>query len=140
VAALRAYGIERVQLVHPPWFVDAFDELGAAYFRGLGFDAVVTKAVTLPDDPARVERQHVVDWVEQHVAGRVDAIFFAGNGFRTADAVEELERRTGRLVVSANQALLWGILCATRTTWDLTGHGRLLHTSPQTNDSNQLQS
>ena len=35
-------GVGRVQLVHPPWFDDEFDELGDAYFRGQGFDAVVT--------------------------------------------------------------------------------------------------
>ena len=48
VSAQRMHGIGRVQLVHPPWFDDEFDELGHAYFRGQGFDAVVTKAVSLP--------------------------------------------------------------------------------------------
>jgi maleate isomerase len=126
VAALRTHGIGQVQVVHPPWFDDEFDELGEAYFRGQGFDAVVTKAVDLPDDPARVEPHQVVDWVEQHVTDRTEAVFLAGNGFRAAAAVAELELRTGRLVVSANQALLWGILTATGTTWNLSGHGRLL--------------
>ena len=63
----RTHEVEQVQLVHPPWFADEFDELGAAYFRSQGFDAVVTKAVTLPTDPAHVGAQRVVDWVEQHV-------------------------------------------------------------------------
>jgi maleate isomerase len=131
-AAMRAHGIGHIQLVHPPWFDDEFDELGAAYFRSQGFDAVVTKAVGLPDDPARVDLQRVIDWVERHVQERAEAIFLAGNGFRAAAAVEELERRTGRLVLEANQALLWGILAATDTTWKVTGHGRLLRTSTAT--------
>jgi len=50
-AALRTHGVWQVQLVHPPWFDDEFDKLGAAYFRSQGFDAVVTNAVGLPDDP-----------------------------------------------------------------------------------------
>jgi len=29
-AALRTHGVGQVQLVHPPWFDDEFDELGAA--------------------------------------------------------------------------------------------------------------
>lgn len=41
-AALRRHGVGLVQLVHPPWFDDEFDDLGAAYFRSQGFDAVVT--------------------------------------------------------------------------------------------------
>lgn len=126
VAALRTHGVERVQVVHPPWFDDEFDELGDAYFRGQGLDAVVTKAVGLPADPACVEPQHVVDWTEGHLEDRVEAVFFAGNGFRAAEAVEELELRTARLVLEANQALLWEILVATGTRWDVTGYGRLL--------------
>jgi maleate isomerase len=129
VAALRTHGVERVQVVHPPWFDDGFDELGDAYFRGQGFDAVVTKAVSLPSNPARVEAQHVVDWVEHHIEDRAEAVFLAGNGFRAAGAVEELELRADRLVLEANQALLWGVLAATGTEWDVTGYGRLLRAS-----------
>jgi maleate isomerase len=131
-AALRTHGVERVQLVHPPWFDDESDELGAVYFRCQGFDTVVTKAVALRDDPSRVDPQRVIDWVEQHVEDRAEAVFLAGNGFRAAGAVEELERRTSRLVLEANQALLWGILAATGTEWDITGYGRLLRASPPT--------
>ncbi|WP_051276714.1 hypothetical protein [Marmoricola sp. URHB0036] len=131
-SALRTHGVVRVQLVHPPWFDDEFDELGAAYFRDQGFDVVVTKAAGLPDDPARVGPQVVIDWVERHVEDRTEAVFLAGNGFRVAGAVEELERRTGRLVVEANQALAWGILAATGAAREVPGHGRLLRASPPT--------
>jgi maleate isomerase len=131
-AALRIHGVGRVQLVHPPWFDDEFDELGAAYFRSQGVDAVVTKAVDLPDDPARMDPQLVIAWVEQHVEVRAEAVFLAGNGFRTARAVEELELRTGRLVLGANQALLWGILALTGTSCDVTGYGRLLRANSST--------
>ena len=132
VAVLRTHGVGRVQLVHPPWFDDELDELGAAYFRGQGLDAVVTRAVGLPSDPARVEPQHVVDWVEHHVEDRADAVFLAGNGFRAAAAVQELELRTDRLVLEANQALLWGVLAAAGAAWDITGHGRLLRAGTST--------
>jgi maleate isomerase len=132
VAALRTHMVERVQLVHPPWFDAEFDELGDAYFRAQGFDAAVTKAVGLADDPAGVEPSYVIDWVERHIEDRAEAVFLAGNGFRAAGAVEELELRTGRLVLESNQALLWGVLTATGTKWDVTGHGRLLQTTTST--------
>ncbi len=57
---------------------------------------------------------------------RADAVFFGGNGFRAAAAVDELERRTGRLVLSANQVLLWAVLTATGSPLAVTGYGRLL--------------
>ena len=114
--------------MHPPWFDAEFDDLGLAYFLGQGFHAVLTRAAGLPRDAARVDPQRVVGEVERLVEDDTEALFLAGNGFRTAGAIEELELRTGRLVVGANQALLWGILTATRTRWDISGHGRLLRT------------
>jgi maleate isomerase len=129
-AALRAHGVGKVQLVHPPWFDDEFDELGAAYFRSQGFDAVVTRAADLPGDPADVNPQRVIDWLDHHLDDQSEAVFLAGNGFRAAAAVEELELRTGRLVLAANQALLWGILELTGEGWDITGYGRLLRANP----------
>lgn len=131
-AAMRTHGIGQVQLVHPPWFDDEFDELGAAYFRSQGFDAAVTRAAGLRDDPARVDPQNVIDWVSDHVEDRAEAILLAGNGLRAAGAVEALEQRTGRLVLEANQALLWGILAATGTGPEVTGYGRLLRARTST--------
>lgn len=137
VAALRKHEVERVQLVHPPWFDDEFDELGAAYFRGQGFDPVVTRASGVPDDPARVESQHVIDWVQHHIQDRAEAVFLAGNGFRAAAAIQELELSTERLVLEANQALLWGIVAETGVGWDIAGYGRLLEgaAAPRTSPS-----
>ncbi len=75
VAGLRACGVQRVHLIHPPWFDEAFDALGVAYFRDHGFDAWASKATSLPGDPARVTTEQTVDWVVSHVADRAEAIF-----------------------------------------------------------------
>jgi maleate isomerase len=125
VAALRTFGARRVALVHPPWFDDEIDELGARYFHDQGFDAAVSRATGLPDDPSKVSARYVIDAVRRDLADEAEAVFIAGNGFRAAPAIEELERRTGRLVLEANQVLLWSILAATGTTWDIAGYGRL---------------
>jgi maleate isomerase len=126
VAALQACAVQRVQLIHPPWFDDAFDALGVTYFGDHGFDTWVSKAMSLPGDPARVTTEQIVEWVVSHVSDRAEAVFLAGNGFRTAEAIDELERRTGRTVVGANQALLWEILTVTNTAQTVSGYGRVL--------------
>lgn len=130
VAALQTCRARRVALVHPPWFDDEIDELGARYFRDQGFDVVLGKATGLPNDPRRVRPGHVVDWVARHLDDEADAVFLSGNGLRAAHAIEELERVTGRLVLEANQVLLWSVLAATRTAWQIAGYGRLFRTSP----------
>ena len=126
VRALQAYGIERVALVHPPWFDDETNDLGATYFRAQGFDAVALRAESLPDDPADVRPGPVADWVSRHLGDETGAVFLGGNGFHAAGAVDSIERRTGRLVLESNQVLLWSILDAGLTTLDITGYGRLL--------------
>lgn len=126
VEALRASGSGRVLLVHPPWFDDEVDALGTRYFRDQGFEVSLSKASGLPDDPGAVRAEQVVDWVLRHVGDEADTVFLAGNGFRATRAIEELERHTGQLVLTANQVLLWSILAATGTQWEVTGYGRLL--------------
>jgi maleate isomerase len=54
----------------------------------------------------------------------------AGNGFRAARAVSELEQRTGRLVLQANQVLLWSIIAATHAALTIKGWGKLFQTLP----------
>ncbi|MFI6830808.1 hypothetical protein ACIBG5_27165 [Kribbella sp. NPDC050241] len=124
--ALRAFGVRRVAGVHPPWFDDEMSDLGAAYFRGQGFDVAVSTAASIPKDPEQVRPEHVIDWGSSHVDASTEAIFIAGNGFRAAQAIETLEYRTGQLVLEANQVLLYSILAATRTTLPIDGYGKLL--------------
>lgn len=130
VRALHAFKIERVALVHPPWFDDETNDLGAAFFRAQGFDAVASRADTLPQDPARMRPALIVDWVSRHLSDESEAVFLGGNGLRAASAVEWLERRTGRLVLEANQVLLWSILATAQIKLDINAYGRLLREGP----------
>ena len=130
VHALRAYRVERVFLVHPPWFDEQTSDLGAAYFRSQGFDAVAARADTLPQDPSLVRPGAVAEWVSRHAPDETEAVVLGGNGFRAAGALEQLERHTGRLVLQANQVLLWSVLAATRTIVGIPAYGRLLRENP----------
>jgi maleate isomerase len=121
--ALKAFGVRRMALVHPPWFEEEMADLGARYFQG--FDVVTLTATPLPKDPDLVRPEQVIDYISDHVDASTEAVFIAGNGFRAARAIEELERRTGQLVLTANQALLWSILAATRSNLQINGHGKL---------------
>jgi maleate cis-trans isomerase len=55
----------------------------------------------------RVSRapEQVIDWVSTHVNTSTEAVFIVGNGFRAAHTIEELERRTGQLVLEANPSV-----------------------------------
>jgi maleate isomerase len=127
--ALKAFGVCRVALVHPPWFEEEMADLGARYFRDQEIDVVTLTATPLPKHPDRVRPEHVIDYVSDHVDAATEAVFIAGTGFRAAHAIAELERRTGQLVLEANQVLLWSILAATGAKLQIDGYGRLFRTA-----------
>lgn len=131
VAALATYGVQRVSLVHPPWFGSALNELGAEYFRSQGFEVVEALIADLPNDPDRIEPAAVVDWIADHLSPHAEAVVIGGNGFRAARAVQALESRIGRVVIEANQALLRSVLDSVGTTIAVDGFGRLLNESTQ---------
>ena len=125
VAALRSRHVRRISLVHPPWFEPSLNELGAQYFRSQGFEIVDARLADLPDDPGQIEPNMVVEWVAGHLCHRAEAVFIGGNGFRAARAIHHLERRTGRLVLEANQVLLWSVLRSAGAPMAVRGFGML---------------
>jgi maleate isomerase len=130
VLALRALDVERVALVHPPWFDAELNELGAYYFRGAGFDVVTSESAALSQDPKQIELAAVYLWTSRHVDDEAEAVFVGGNGFRAAGAIAALEAAIGRPVVTANQVLLWNLLAQAGETFEVSGCGRLFMHEP----------
>jgi maleate isomerase len=125
VAALRALHVQRVALVHPPWFEDEMNDLGAAYFRSQGYEVASSRSAGLVNDPGRIEPDAVLEWITRHVGDDAEAVFIGGNGFRAARAIAPLEARLDRPVLESNQVLLWSILAAANAEFEVVGYGRL---------------
>ncbi len=125
VSALRSRHVRTISLVHPPWF--ELNDLGAEYFSSQGFEVVEARLADLPDDPDAIEPAMVIEYVAQHLSPHADAVFIGGNGFRAARAIHALEARTGRLVLEANQVLLWSVLRSVGAPMNHAGYGTLLH-------------
>jgi maleate isomerase len=124
-AAFRALDVGRVALVHPPWFDDELNHLGAAYFRRQGFHVVSSKSAGLANDPGRIEPGAVIEWICRHVSDDAEAVFIGGTGFRAARAIGTLEQRLGRPVLESKQVLLWSILARMEADIEVGGYGRL---------------
>lgn len=126
VSALRSHRIRRVSLIHPPWFGVPLHRLGAEYFADQGFEVIDAQLADLPEDPDRIQPSSIVDWVAQHLSPDTEAVVLGGNGFRAAQAVHALGARTGRLVLAANQVLLWAALTrASMSPPSIRGFGKL---------------
>jgi maleate isomerase len=124
-AALRSFDVQRVALVHPPWFDDELNGLGTAYFRSQGFDVVTSESADLVNDPSRIEPDAIVEGISRHLSDDAEAVFIGGTGFRAARAIEPLERRLGRPVLESNPVLLWSVLATMHADVEDAGYGQL---------------
>ena len=122
-------------MVHPPWFDDELNDAGATYFLNQGFAVVASVSADLPNDPDRIESGAVVEWISRNVSDQAEGVFIGGNGFRAARAIEQLEAKLGRPVLTANQVLLWSILAEVQADFEVNGYGRLFRQRPCTTDS-----
>jgi len=130
VLALRVLNVQRVALVHPPWFDYEANELGASYFRSQEFAVVMSAAAELAQDPSLIEPRAIVGWAARHVGHDAEAVFIGGNGFHAAGAIEVLEAAIGRPVLESNQVLLWSPLANVDATIEIRGYGRLFAHAP----------
>jgi maleate isomerase len=130
VTALRSLHVGRVALVHPPWFDDELNDLGAAYFGSQGFAVVSSESADLANDPQRIEPGAIVEWISRHLGDDAEAVFIGGNGFRAARVIQALEERLERPVLESNQVLLWSILAELDADLEVGGYGRLFGEEP----------
>ncbi len=128
VSALRSHRIRRVSLIHPPWFSPSLNRLGVEYFASQGFEVIDAQLADLCDDPERIRPAAIVHWVSKQLGPHTEAVVIGGNGFSAAPAIRALEARTRRLVLEANQVLLWSVLSGARAAPPIRGYGKLFST------------
>jgi maleate isomerase len=123
VAGLRALGVERVALFDPPWFNAELNRLGARYFGSQQLNVVFHAPCGLPSNQRSINPGELYDWVLTHTPDEAEAVFIGGNGFRAVGVIAALEEDLGRPVLTANQALLWGLLRAAKSHAKPHGYG-----------------
>ena len=125
VAAVRTLQTLRIALIHPPWFSDSLDALGASYFQSQGVEVLEHGQAKLTKDYDDMTLDAIFDWVVIHTPDDADAVVIGGGGFRATGAIAAIEGRLGRPVVSANQAAFWLALRLSGIDDRLDGYGRL---------------
>ena len=97
-AALRLLQIQRLSIIHPPWFSDDSNDQGMAYFRAQGFDIVQCTRMTPARSFTEVTPAEVFTSVCAKTPATAEAVFIGGNGLRVVGAIRALEARLGKLV------------------------------------------
>jgi maleate isomerase len=132
-AGFRMLNVERIALVHAPFFTDEFDQQGVAYFQENGFEVVHAShlmppvAVPHPNLGVAATPAQLYEWVRGHVPSSAQAVFIAGNAFRAIGVIAALEEDLGRPILTANQVALWYALRVAGAEVSVDDYGQLFN-------------
>jgi maleate isomerase len=135
VAALRAFGARRISVATP--YPDWNNQRLRAYLEAQGFDVL---NVDGEPEAAAAGNQgindqspaSVVDFAAAACRPEADALLCSCTAWRSVEAVDALERKTGKPVVTSNQSTIWMALGAIGVTAPVRGFGRLFESPAPT--------
>jgi maleate isomerase len=129
VAALRALKLNRIAIMHPPWFSADMSANGERYYQGHGFDVVRCERLMPTRTFTEVQPAEVFERASALVRSEAEALVIAGNGLRVVGTIAALEAELDRPVVTANQVLLWAALRHLGGANTVTRYGRIFQMS-----------
>jgi maleate isomerase len=129
VEALRFFGARRISVATP--YPEWNNQRLRAYLALQGFEVLNLEA---EPTAARAGNQGindqdpavVADFAARACRPEADALLCSCTAWRSVEAAEEIERRTGKPVVTSNQASIWMTLRRLGHTEPIAGFGRLL--------------
>jgi maleate isomerase len=124
-SALRQLGVQRICLMHPPWWSDATNDQGRVYWRAAGFEVVECARLEPTRSFTEVAPREIVEFVSAHTPRAAQAVFIGGNGMRAVGALKALEARLRKPVLSANQIVLWEALRMVGRAASVKNYGRI---------------
>jgi maleate isomerase len=129
VEALRFFGARKVTVAtpYPEWNnTHLRSYLEALGFEVLNVDGEPRAAASGNQGINDRDPEEVVDFASKVCRPEADVLLCSCTAWRSLEAVAELERRTGKPVVTSNQASIWAAYRAIGLKPKITGFGRLL--------------
>ncbi|MBT0963368.1 maleate cis-trans isomerase family protein [Denitromonas iodatirespirans] len=131
LAALAHLGARRVSIL-TPYRTEVNRALGE-YYTSRGLEVLNVSGLDMDDDYAMtaLDPGTLVDAGVAAMADEADALFISCTALRASRAVERLEAKLGRPVVTSNQAIAWHALHLTGLAAGPSAPGRLFRTPAQ---------
>ena len=129
VDALRHFGARRISVAtpYPEWNNQRLRAyLEASGFEVLNVDGEPHAAASGNQGINDHDPDEVVAFASRVCRSEADALLCSCTAWRSVEAVAELEHRTGKPVVTSNQASIWASFRALGLTTPIKGFGRLL--------------
>jgi maleate cis-trans isomerase len=134
VEALRFFGARTISVATP--YPDWNNRQLRAYLEALGFNVLNVEgepraAASGNQGINDFDPEDVIAFASRACRPDADALLCSCTAWRSLEAVAELERRTGKPVVTSNQASIWASYRALGLTPRIVGFGRLLDSLTQ---------
>lgn len=115
-------------LVHVSPFADEFAEIERASMEESGFRVVKSVGLGFTDAKlaAQMPPEQIMSVAVSHNSPDADGLLLSCANVRAFEAVEAVEERLGKPVVTSNQAMLWGVLRLAGWKGRIEGAGLLL--------------
>lgn len=126
VEAIRHVGAKRVVLGSA--YTEQVNGIAGAFLEASGIKVAGMAGLSLVDNlvVGRLSSDTAYDLAMKVNRDDVDAIVLSCTNWQTMDAIERIERDTGKPVISTTQASIWAALRAIGSVESIPGYGRLL--------------
>ena len=131
VEALRKFGAKRVAVATP--YHDTPNRHESEFLQAHGFDVVAIRGmgyggggVAEYRNIARVTPREVYDFAVSIMSPSADALLISCTDLATLEVIQRLESKTGKPVISSNQATFWLALRKAGIVERIAGRGQLL--------------
>ena len=129
IEALRSFGARRISVAtpYPEWNNRQLRRyLEATGFEVLNLEAEPIAAASGNQGINEQDPEVIADFATRACRPEADALLCSCTAWRSVEAVEEIEQRTAKPVVTSNQASIWAALRVLGVTERIKGFGRLL--------------
>lgn len=124
--ALNHIKAKRIVVATP--YLDEINLMEKAYMASRGFEILDIQGLQLEKDSdmVNVTPDSILQFAESLDRVDADAIFISCGALRSIDIIEALEHRTGKPVITSNQAMAWDVMRLAGINDPVEGYGRLL--------------
>ena len=129
--AMRFMGFKKIVIAGP--YIDEVNKEFKRFYEGSGFKVLKVAGLQIEDlyEMGATKPSQAYQIAVNAVVPEADGIFIACTNFRCSDVIEEIERDTGRPVVTANQATAWHLMKLLKINDPIEGYGQLLRKVPR---------
>lgn len=130
--AMRFMGFKKIVLAGP--YIKEIDAKFKIFYEDSGFEVLNVVGLGIEDlyDIGATKPSQAYRAAMEAVVPECDGIFITCTNFRCSDVIEEIERDSGKPVVTSNQATAWHLMRLLGINDVVEGYGELLRRTPRT--------